>query len=61
VLAPDGGVLAEHDLAHHHADEQPFTRTRGPFAIPDDVDEVTVEGRDLERGYGGGTVTVKVP
>lgn len=61
VLDPHGNVLAEHDLAHHHAEEQPFTRTRGPFAIPEDVDEVTVEGRDLEHGYGGETVTLDVP
>ncbi len=61
VLTPDGEVLAEHDLAHHHADEQPFTRTRGPFAIPGGVGEVTVEGRDLEHGYGGETTTVEVP
>lgn len=60
VLDPHGEVLAEHDLAHHHAGEQPFTRTRGPFAIPEDVDEITVEGRDLEHGYGGETVTLDV-
>lgn len=57
---PDGEVLAEHDLAHPHEDEQPFTRTRGPFAIPDDVDEVTIEGRDTDNGYGGETVTIPV-
>jgi len=60
VLTPDGEVLAEHDLAHHHANEQPFTRTRGPFAIPEGVEEVIVEGRDLEHGYGGETITVEV-
>ena len=61
VLTLDGEVLAEHDLAHHHADEQPFTRTRGPFAIPEGIDEVIIEGRDLEHGYGGETTTVEVP
>lgn len=61
VLTADGTVLAEHSLAHHHADEQPFTRTRGPFEIPPDLATVTVEGRDLEHGYGGGTVTIDVP
>ena len=61
VLIPDGEVLAEHDLAHHHADEQPFTRTRGRFAIPEGVNDVIVEGRDLEHGYGGETTTVEVP
>lgn len=61
VMTADGEVLAEHDLAHDHADEQPFTRSRGPFAIPDGVDEVVVEGRDQANGYGGDTVTVAVP
>lgn len=61
VLTADGTVLAEHELTHDHAGEQPFTRTRGPFAIPDDLVELTVEGHDLANGYGGGTVTVAVP
>ena len=61
VLAPDGTVLGDHELAHDHANEQPFTRTQRDLAIPEDVDEVTVEGRDLEYGYGGGTVTIPVP
>lgn len=61
VLDPQGEVLAEHDLAHDHADEQPFTRTRGPFTIPEHVTDIIVEGRDLEHGYGGETVTIDVP
>ena len=60
-MTPDGEVLAEHELAHDHANEQPFTRTRGPFEIPEDVTEVVVEGHDQENGYGGETVTVEVP
>ncbi len=61
VLAPDGTVLGEHQLLHDHASEQPFTRAQSGVAIPADIDEVTVEGRDLVNGYGGGTVTVPVP
>ncbi len=61
VLAPDGSVLGEHTLTHDHAAEQPFTRTQPGLTIPDGVTEVTVEGRDQEFGYGGGTVTVEVP
>ncbi|RNE48498.1 hypothetical protein [Corynebacterium alimapuense] len=61
VLTTDGDVLAEHQLGHDHANEQPFTRTSSAFAIPDDVMEVIVEGRDQEYGYGGATVTVEVP
>jgi hypothetical protein len=61
VLTPDGTVLGEHTLGHDHAAEQPFTRTQTGLAIPDDVDEVTVEGRDLVNGFGGTTATVAVP
>lgn len=58
VLDPDGEVLGEHELGHDHADEQPFTRTQQGVAIPEDVDEVTIEGRDQANGYGGDTVAV---
>lgn len=60
VLAPDGTVLGEHELMHDHASEQPFTRTQIGLEIPDGVEEITVEGRDLENGYGGETVTIPV-
>lgn len=61
VMTTDGEVLAEHDLAHDHANEQPFTRSRGPFVIPSDMQEVVVEGHDQANGYGGETVTIAVP
>jgi hypothetical protein len=54
----DGTVYGEHTLLHDHATEQPFTRTQSGVTIPDDVSEVVVEGRDLDYGYGGETVTV---
>lgn len=58
VLGPDGEVYGEHMLMHDHAGEQPFTRTQRGVTIPTGVDEVTVEGRDQEYGYGGATVTI---
>ena len=61
VLAPDGAELGVRELAHDHAGEQPFTRSLNNVAIPDDVDEITVEGRDQVSGWGGDTVTVPVP
>jgi hypothetical protein len=61
VLAPDGTVLGEHQLLHDHASEQPFTRTQRGLLVPDAVDTVTVEGRDVVNGYGGGTLVVDVP
>ncbi|NOV99958.1 hypothetical protein [Isoptericola chiayiensis] len=61
VLTTDGTELGVHDLAHDHAGEQPFTRTQRDLEIPSHVEVVVVEARDLEHGYGGGTVTVTLP
>jgi hypothetical protein len=61
IVGPDDTVYGEHQLAHDHANEQPFTRTQSGVSIPDGVDEVTVEARDLENGFGGKTATVSVP
>lgn len=60
VLGPDGEVYGEHMLTHDHAGEQPFTRTQVGVEIPDGVDAVTIEGRDLVNGYGGATATVEL-
>lgn len=60
VLAPDGAVLGVRELTHDHANEQPFTRTLD-VDIPDEVTAITVEGRDMEFGWGGETTTVDVP
>jgi len=61
VLDAAGNVLGTHTLLHDHAAEQPFTRTQRGLLIPDGVDEVTVEGRDLANGFGGRSLTVGVP
>lgn len=58
ILGPDDEVYAEMTLGHDHATEQPFTRTQTGVEIPDGVDSVMVEGRDIENGYGGARVTV---
>ncbi len=55
VVGPDGTVYGERILAHDHANEQPFTRSQSGITIPDDVETVTIEGRDLEFGWGGAT------
>jgi hypothetical protein len=61
VLTLDGEELGSHTLLHDHASEQPFTRTQSGLLVPDGIDEVLVEGRDLVNGYGGQTRRVEVP
>ncbi len=58
VLGPDGEVYGIRELAHDHANEQPFTRSQSGIEIPDGVTTVTVEGRDQVSGWGGATVEV---
>ena len=52
---PDGTVYGTRELAHDHSAEQPFTRTIQSVEIPDDVEVVTIVGRDQDNGWGGGT------
>jgi len=61
VLTPEGDVLGEHELTHDHADEQPFTRTQTGLEIPDSVSTVTIEGHDIDNGYGGMTLAIELP
>ena len=61
VVGPDGTVYGERILTHDHASEQPFTRSESGIDIPDDVTAVTIEGRDLEFGYGGATYELELP
>jgi len=61
VLDPEGNELGTMELGHDHASEQPFTRSQSDLEIPDGVETVTIEGHDLENGYGGATVDVDVP
>ncbi len=61
VLDPAGDEIATMELTHDHASEQPFTRSQSDLEIPDGVEAITIEGHDLENGYGGATVEVAVP
>ncbi len=61
VIGPDGTEYGIRILTHDHANEQPFTRSQTGIEIPDDVEMVTVEGRDLRNGWGGGTLSVTLP
>ncbi len=58
VEAEDGSrsvpvELAVRELLHDHQNEQPFTRSLDGVSIPDDVDVITVQGRDQVSGWGG--------
>ena len=55
ILDADGRVLGVRELAHHHAGEQPFTRSLSGVAIASTVSTVTIEGRDQANGWGGTT------
>ncbi len=61
VLDEEDNVLGTHTLMHDHANEQPFTRTQPGLEIPEGVRTITVEGRDLVNGYGGGTLSIDIP
>lgn len=61
VLGPDGEVYGIRELAHDHANEQPFTRRQSGIVIPESVTVVTVEGRDQISGWGGAVVEVELP
>lgn len=56
VLGPDGTEFGYRGLTHDHANEQPFTRSQNGIVIHDDIDTVTVQGRDLINGWGGDTL-----
>ena len=58
VVGPDGAEYGVRELAHDHADEQPFTRSLDGVVIPDGVAVVTVEARDSTNGWGGAPMEV---
>lgn len=60
VTSASGVEFGVRELTHDHADEQPFTRS-GSFMIPADVVSVIIQARDQISGWGGKTVTLKVP
>jgi hypothetical protein len=52
VLDPVGALLGERELLHPHDDEQPFTRSLGGVAIPENVTTVEIRARDSVHGWG---------
>jgi hypothetical protein len=61
VKTAEGQTLGVRELLHHHANEQPFTRSLNNVEIPDGIGEVIVQGRDQTYGYGGAAKSVALP
>ncbi len=60
ILTGDGEVLGVRELAHDHANEQPFTRSLTGVVIPPSIDRVTIQGRDQLNGWGGQTFELEL-
>lgn len=60
VLDAEGQQLGIRVLGHHHAGEQPFTRTQA-VQIPSETKTVFVEGRDQANGWSGQRFQVEIP
>jgi len=50
IIADNGQILGERILHHPHVNEQPFTRSLGPVAIPVGTQAVYIEGQDSVHG-----------
>ena len=61
IIGPDGSVLATRVLMHPHVEEQPFSRSLSGVKIPQGVQSVTVRAHDKVHGWGGKSMTVKLP
>ncbi|MFQ3261654.1 hypothetical protein [Reinekea sp.] len=60
ILDEDGVVYGIRELAHDHANEQPFTRSLSGVNIPDPINTLIIEGRDQKYGWGGETFLIKL-
>lgn len=60
IVDGKGNVLGVRNLAHPHVGEQPFTRSLSGVKIPDGVDEVNIQTRDLPGGWSSSSTTVKL-
>ncbi len=61
VLGIDGTEYGLRILTHDHAAEQPFTRSLAGVEIPDSIDRVNIEARDLVNGWSGITFELALP
>lgn len=61
ILDENGVVLGTRVLYHPHVEEQPFSRSLSGVEIPENIRTVTVRAHDSVDGYGGRTISVKIP
>ena len=60
VLSPEGDELGFRHLTHDHASEQPFTRSQAGILVPEGIEVVTIQARDLKNGWGGKTFELEL-
>ena len=60
VLDDQGNELGIRILGHHHASEQPFTRSQ-VIELPENTTSVFVEGRDQANGWSGQRFEYELP
>ena len=60
VLDGQGNELGIRILGHHHASEQPFTRSH-VITLPENTTTVFVEGRDQANGWSGQRFEFELP
>lgn len=61
IISPDGSTVAKRTLYHPHVGGKPFTRSLTVSDFPNGLEEVIIRAHDSNHGYGGVTVTVRVP
>ena len=61
VEAADGTVLGTRTLFHPHVKEQPFTRSLGGVAIPEDLSQVYIRASTNAEGWDDATIAFPMP
>jgi hypothetical protein len=61
IVAPDGRIIARHELKQPSQNEQPFTTVLENLKVPVGIERVTVRARHKPRGYDGQSVSIQLP
>lgn len=60
IETPEGTILGTRELVHPHVNEQPFTRSLGGVAIPDNTNAVRIRARCLIDGWSDATAKLRL-